>query len=213
MSSNLSLGLGLFLMASACTAVTPSEVPELKQYLEPEVKNTPEPPLATEVVEPISNLPKDPCLAKNAQEAWLALDVRKPKLGSLFNSEIYFSSQNEKMLAVSQQKREVYGEENAKTYIEVSAEVAQRGSRVGSFSQVIATREGFADTGELFASLPPFWQQQIEDPQAVLVIKHYATQGAAGFVKFENDIVTDLSIRLNQGFELRCRSGEACKCL
>ena len=117
------------------------------------------------------------------------------------------------MLAVAQQRRDIYGSEQSKSYIEISAEIAERGSRVGTFSQVIATRPTIAEPDKLFASLPPFWQQQVQDPQAVLVIKHHLLGDEVGFVKFENDIASDISTKLSQGVELRCRSGEACRCL
>jgi hypothetical protein len=156
---------------------------------------------------------KDPCASANAQEAWLALGDSRPALGKLISSEIYFSSVGTKMLAVAQKLLEVYGEDETRSYVEVSAELAERGSRVVSFSQVIATRPEFAEASELFVSLPPYWQQQIQDPQATLAVKHYLLKSGIGFVKLENEIVSDLSMKLEQGQELRCRSGESCLCL
>jgi hypothetical protein len=205
---------------TACTAITASGPTDAEVFAttnkanQVQLKTDSTSSDAVDVEQMVPTRLKDPCTAINAQEAWLALDNKKPKLGSLFSSEIYFSSQGTKMLAVSQQSREVYGEEQGqKSYIEISAELAERGSRVGSFSQVIATRSAFAEPSDLFASLPPYWQQQVQDPQAVLSIKHYRLKDSPGFVKFENDIVSDLSTKLEQGVELRCRSGEPCLCL
>lgn len=198
---------------AACTAVTKAPQ-DLATPLPKTVVAAPVAPLSTQSTgaSTIPPIAKDPCTAANAQEAWIALDNNKPILGPLLRTEVYYSSQASKLLAVAQQRRDAYGE--SRTYVEVSAELAERGSRVGTFSQVIATRPTFAEPADLFSSLPPYWQQQIEDPQAILVIKHYLlAKGAPGYVKYENDIVSDVSTKLSEGLELRCRSGEACRCL
>ncbi|HVJ65404.1 MAG TPA: hypothetical protein VM901_09125 [Bdellovibrionota bacterium] len=198
---------------ASCTQVTSQEgaAPSSGEST-PLVSASTEPLPKQVTIVPLPESPQDPCQAANAQEAWQALGVHKPELAGLVSSEIYFSSTGTKMLAVSQQRRSTYGEEN-KTYVEISAELAERGSRVVSFSQVIATKTEFAEAAELYTSLPPYWQQQVQDPQAVLVIKHHSFKKVPGFVKFENDIASDLAVQLAQGVELRCRSGEACKCL
>lgn len=159
------------------------------------------------------NQKKDVCVASNAQEAWQLLSDQRPPLGDLRSAEFYFSAGETKMVAVMQQRREVYGEPG-KSYVEVAAEVAERGSRVGSYSQVIATKSTFLESVELYTTLPPFWQQQIEDPQPVLAVKHYLFgKDQFGYIKFENDIASDLLLRREQGVELRCRAGESCRCL
>lgn len=199
---------------SGCTAVKTTKTPAEETLPSlPAVVDKPKEDIQLDIQPLEAKTSKDPCKAANAQEAWLALEDEKPALGNLVTEEVYYASEGTKMIAVSQQKRENYGDAS-KAYVEVAAEVVERGSRVGSYAQVIATRKSFAEAVELYTSLPPFWQQQVQEPQAVLVMKHYLLgKKNSGYIKFENEIVTDLSTKLEQGVELRCRSNEACRCI
>ena len=98
-------------------------------------------------------------------------------------------------------------------YVEISTELGERGSRVSSFAQTVATKPQFIDYDQLYSELPPYWQQQIVEPQPILVIKHHLfDKGKAGYIKSENDVVTELSLGLDQGLNLKCRSTEPCRC-